>query len=161
MSVIYRSKRVGRYGKPFDMLKFRTLKDGSDGAMFADGSTYTRFGKFLRATKLDELPQIINILKGQMTWVGPRAEEQRTIDLLPTHVKDIILSVKPGLTSPASIHFTDEEKILQESVEPGKMYWVAIKPMKMVLDVWYVQHKSFLLDVALLWESLRFLITKK
>ena len=101
-----------------------------------------------------------NILKGDLAVVGPRAEEERTSDIIPKSAKDIILSVKPGLTSPASIHFIDEEKILQEALEPGKVYWTAVKPMKIMLDVWYVQHKSFLLDLAIIWGTIKAIIKK-
>lgn len=161
MSIIYKSKRVGKNGKPFFMYKFKTLKDGSDSNMFAHQGEYTRFGKFLRLTKLDELPQIWNILKGDMSLVGPRAEEQRTIEIIPESTKKTILSVKPGLTSPASLHFADEEKILEKLKEPDKVYWGTIKPMKFLLDVWYVQHKNLFIDLGIIWASLKYLIIRK
>lgn len=156
MSVFYKSLRVGQYGKTFLMYKFRTLEETAD--HFANGQTYTRWGRFLRKTKLDELPQLWNVLKGEMTWVGPRPEEDRTLISIPKHIRDIQLSVKPGLTSLASIHFADEEKLLQEFSDPSRIYWSAVKPMKFLLDVFYVQHQSFLLDLAILWGTVRRLL---
>lgn len=126
--------------------------------MFTNGDTYTRFGKFLRMTKLDELPQLWNVLRGDLALVGPRAEEERTSQIIPQHLRDIILSVKPGITSPASIHFYDEEKTLQASKDPTGVYWTTVKPMKLLLDVWYVQHRGFLLDLSLIWTTLRTIV---
>ena len=159
MSLLYKSLRVGRYGKPFWIFKIRTLTEAGTG--YAEKENYTRYGKLLRTLKIDELPQLLNVLRGQMALVGPRPEEQSTIDAIPEDVRETILSVKPGLTSPASIYFSDEEKLLQEAHDPSRLYWTAIKPMKMFLDVWYVKNKSVLLDLAILWGTLRKLITKK
>lgn len=128
--------------------------------MFAEKYSYTRFGKFLRKYKLDELPQLWNILKGDMVVVGPRPEEKRTLEIIPGEITQTILSVKPGLTSPASLHFYDEEKILQESKNKDLDFWVKIKPMKILLDTWYVQNKNWMLDLGLIWATLKKIILK-
>lgn len=150
-SFIYRSERIGKNGKPFSLYKFRTMKMGIK-TSFADEEVYTKYGKFLRKYKIDELLQIINWLKGDMSLVGPRPDFQETIELLPDHVKKTLLSVKPGLTSISSVHFFDEERILQEAGEDKfKNYYLRVKPAKILLDVFYIQHKCFLLDLSILW----------
>ena len=151
MSIFYRSRRVGKNGKEFWMIKFRTLVNGSDKQVFSNEATYTRFGKFLRRTKIDELPGLWNWIKGDLQLVGPRSEEKRTIDILPKNVQETILSVRPGVTSPASIYFFDEGTILEQSSDPISLYWKQIKPMKILLDTWYISNKCFLLDIAVLW----------
>lgn len=157
MSIIYRSPRVGLNGKPFDMLKFRTLKEGFS-SQFANDEGYTRFGKFLRKTKIDELPQLINVLKGDMSLVGPRPEEARTIDLLPSDIRKNILSVRPGMTDLASLYFINEEDILNKSGDPFDTYWSRIKPMKIVLQSFYVENKCLSLDMWILWQSIKKLL---
>lgn len=152
---LYRSARIGKGGKPFTLYKIKTLRDGADSRLFADGGEYTTFGHFLRRTKLDELPQLWNVLKGDMAFVGPRPEEQRTIDVLQKETRATLLSVKPGLTSLASVHFFDEERLLQETTNPQSLYWKGIKPLKILLDVFYIQNKCFLLDVAVVYMTLK------
>lgn len=154
---IYRSERVGKNGRRFSLYKFRTLKEGFSGD-FANNEGYTRFGKFLRKTKLDEVLQIVNILKGDLRIVGPRPELPETIELIPKDIRKILLLIKPGLTSLSSVHFFDEEKIIQQGKDNTYDYYARIKPMKILLDVFYVQHKSFLLDLAVLWETFKLVI---
>jgi lipopolysaccharide/colanic/teichoic acid biosynthesis glycosyltransferase len=156
-SFIYRSERVGKNGKVFSLYKLRTLKEDFRGN-FANKGGYTKFGKFLRKTKLDEFLQIINVLKGEMSLVGPRPELPETINLIPKDIRKILLSVKPGCTSLASVHFYDEEFILQQSGNQNGDYYSKIKPMKILLDVFYVQHRSFLLKLAILWETFKLVI---
>lgn len=158
MSIIYKSKRVGKNGKVFLLYKFRTLKEGSDSKMFAGKDAYTRFGWIMRKVKFDELPQIFNILKGEMGIVGVRPEEERTIQILPKETRDILLSVKPGLTSLASIYFIDEEKLVQESSDPTRFYWTTIKPMKILLDTFYTNNKSLSLDAWIVWATIKNII---
>lgn len=147
MSIFYRSKRVGKNGKVFHLIKFRTLKENFDKeSSFASESAYLPFGKFLRKTKLDELPQLWNVLRGQVNIVGPRPEEERNIAVLPEETRKILLSRRPGLTSLASIHFFEEGQILGTSEEIYKDYWTKIKPLKITLDVFYIQNRDLLLD---------------
>ena len=155
MSLIYKSKRVGKNGKEFLMYKFKTLEDNSDTNSFASEQTYTRFGKFLRKWKIDELPQLFNILKRDMNIIGPRPEEQRTVDLIPTDTRQILLSVRPGLSCLSSIYFYNEEEILLTSKDPAKTYWEQIKPMKIVLDIFYIQNRSFLLRLFIIWQTIK------
>jgi lipopolysaccharide/colanic/teichoic acid biosynthesis glycosyltransferase len=93
-----------------------------------------------------------------MSLVGPRPEELRTIELVPAHIKESILSVKPGMTSLSSVYFFDEERILQESSDPFKDFWEKIKPMKMTLDVFYAKNKGIVLDLAILWMTFKQII---
>lgn len=155
MSVLYRSERIGKNGKPFTLYKFRTLQEGSERRHFAEHEAYVFMGRFLRKTKLDELPQLWNFLKGDVALVGPRPEEKRVIEVIPSSVRDLLLSVKPGLTSLSSIHFFDEEKILQQSADPFEDYWKKVKPMKITLDVFYVQNKCYSLDLWILWQTFK------
>jgi len=158
MSIIYKSKRVGKNGKVFLLYKFRTLKEGSDSKMFAGNDAYTRFGRILRKTKLDELPQVWNVLKGDLRIVSPRPEEERTIQILPKETRDILLSVKPGLTSLSSLYFYDEESLIQQSADPTKMYWQSVKPMKILLDTFYINNRSISLDMWIVWATFKRII---
>lgn len=139
------------------MLKFRTLKNGIDKTnSFVTNDQYTFGGRFLRKYRLDELPQIVNILKGEMGIVGPRPEEARVIQLYPEHIRKKLLSVKPGWFSLAGIYFfKDEEEILKQSVTPHKDYWEIIRPMKLTLDFFYIDNRGFLLDCWILYQGLK------
>ena len=154
MSFFYRSKRVGKNGKEFVMYKIQTLKESTDKtSSFANTEQYTRFGWVLRKVKLDELPQIWNVIKRDLNIVGVRPEEQKTIDLLPEDTKQILLSRRPGLTSLASLHFFDEGQILEKSSDPHKIYWTAIKPMKIVLDLFYIKNRGLFLDLWIIYRT--------
>jgi len=156
--LIYKSERVGRGGRIFEMYKIRTLKPGSDGKMFASGDAYKFGGRFLRRYKLDELPQLINVLKGEMSLVGPRPEEKRTLDVIPEDIRRTILKVKPGCTDLASLFFFDEEKLLTRSEDKLLDYWGKIKPIKFVLQAFYVENRCFSLDCWILWQTLKRII---
>lgn len=159
MSILYKSARIGKNGVPFVMYKLRTLKEGTDKtSSFAQQDQYTTFGRLLRATKIDELPQLWNLLKGDIALVGPRPEEERAINIIPKETRDILLSVKPGMTSLASIHFFNEEAILKDSQDAHKDYWERIKPTKILLDVFYIEHRSVLLKLFILWETFKKII---
>ena len=153
---IYRSERIGKNGKPFSLLKIRTIKVGTR-TSFAEEQHYTKYGRFLRKIKADELPQIINILKGDMAWFGPRANFQEFWDIAPEHIKKKILSVKPGLLSPASLYFHDEEKLLQGYEDKYKTYYTVVQPMKFALDSFYIEHRCVLLNLALIWITIKVL----
>lgn len=153
-SWIYRSERIGKNGKPFSLYKFRTMIPNADKVtQFATPEVYTRYGKFLRKTKLDELPQLINVFKGDLNLVGPRPDFIETWEIVPDHVRKKVLSVKPGLTSLASIYFHDEEQLLQGQEDKYKNYWTIIKPMKLHLDLFYVAYKDLFLDLWILWKT--------
>lgn len=155
MSIFYRSRRVGKGGREFWMIKFKTLANGSDRQVFSNEATYTRFGKFLRRTKLDEVPQLWNVLRGEMGIFGYRPEEKRTWDILPQSIKDVLITQKPGIIDMSSLYFMDEERILQQSNNPSKTYWEKLKPMKFILQFYYVENKSFLLNMSLVWSFIR------
>ena len=156
MSIIYKSLRVGKYGKEFELYKFRTLKDKVDtSSSFAQEDQYARFGKFLRKTKLDELPSLINILKGHMGIFGYRPEEPRTFNILPDHMKELLGEYKPGLMDLSSLHFFNEEGIVQLGEDAHEVYWKRIRPIKYSLQVFYLQNKCFLLNMAILYLAVR------
>ncbi|OGO34540.1 MAG: hypothetical protein A2W35_05960 [Chloroflexi bacterium RBG_16_57_11] len=156
---IYRGVRVGRGGKPFKMLKFRTMYE--DPASYAgprvtahDDPRVTRLGRWLRDTKLNELPQFWNVLKGEMSLVGPRPEDPSIAMTWPRNIWEEVLSVRPGITSPASIQYHNEEALLTYSGVLQK-YIQDLGPDKMRLDQLYVRYRSFGLDLdILLWTAL-------
>lgn len=147
----YRSARIGKNGKTIEVLKVRTLKEGSNKSEFAEKDSYLWYGRFLRKTKLDELPQLWTIIKGDMALFGPRPMEPKEADLLPEPMREVLLSVKPGLIDPASLHFFDEERILQQMKDPTKVYYEVIRPIKYTLQAWYIAHRNWLLNLALLY----------
>ena len=149
-SWIYRSERVGKNGRPFSLYKFRTLKEDFSGD-FATEESYTRFGRFLRKSKLDELPQLLNLIKGDLSLVGPRPENAECIDLIPKDIRKILLSVKPGLTSLSSVHFYNEEELLRE--DGYEVYYERIKPIKLILDCFYIEHRGLLLKLWIIWRT--------
>lgn len=155
MSFFYRSQRIGLHGKTIEVLKVRTLKEGSDKSSFAEKSAYLWYGRFLRKSKLDELPQLWNILKGDMAIFGYRPMEERELALLPEGMKDVLLSSKPGLIDMASLHFFNEEMILQQMKDPHKVYYEAIRPIKFALQAFYIEHKNWALDLALGYMALK------
>jgi lipopolysaccharide/colanic/teichoic acid biosynthesis glycosyltransferase len=156
MSFLYRSERIGKHGKVFTLYKIRTLKENAGTfPKYKEKEEYTRYGRFLRKTKLDEIPQLLNVLKRDLNVVGPRPEEKKTISVLPKDIRDILLSRRPGLTSLASLHFFNEGQILEQSHDPHKDYWEKIKPLKILLDVFYVQNRSVLLDSAIVYGTIK------
>lgn len=158
-SVFYRGSRIGRYGKPFKILKFRTMRDGpeSNGGpriTAHDDERITPIGRWLRDTKLNEFPQFWNVIKGEMSLVGPRPEDPEFTKTWPKPVWDEVLSVRPGITSPASVQYHDEEKLLSNcNVE--QMYLIELSPKKVRLDQLYVRYHSLLLDLdTIFWTAL-------
>ena len=156
--VFYRATRVGRYGQPFPMLKFRTMyeqpPDNNGPPLTAcDDGRITPIGKWLRATKLNELPQLVNVFKGQMSLVGPRPEDPAFVAAWPEDVRHKVLSVRPGITSPASVVYRDEEQLLS-----GKgfidAYLEKILPDKLRLDQLYVDNYSIITDLDVIFMTL-------
>jgi len=161
--VIFRQKRIGLCLKPFTLYKFRsmTVNKGSLDASFDIGnqSRITRFGKILRKTKLDELPQLFNVMKGDMSIVGPRPEVMEIIDIHPEKWS-IVHNVKPGLTDNASIEFRNEEQILMRSKNPKKTYVEEILPIKLNLYEQYVKTQSFFGDLKIILKTIYVVIFK-
>ena len=161
--VFYRGVRVGRFGKPFRIFKFRTMVLNAEklgGPSTADDDPrITRVGKFIRKFKLDELPQLINVLKGEMSIVGPRPEVQMYVDMF-TEEEKAILSVRPGITDWASIWNPDEGAILAGSSDPEKTYMEKIRPEKIRLQLKYVRERSLWVDLKIILWTLRAVVMK-
>jgi len=155
--VFYRGLRVGLHGKSFRIFKFRTMvmdaeKQGASSTS-DDDTRITRIGKFLRKYKLDELPQLINVLKGEMSLVGPRPEVKRFTDLFSEEER-AILTVRPGITDWASIWNSDEGALLKGSLDPDKDYLEKIRPEKIRLQLKYVTERSFWIDLRIIAQTL-------
>jgi lipopolysaccharide/colanic/teichoic acid biosynthesis glycosyltransferase len=155
--VLFRHRRVGRKGLPFTLLKFRTMRvDPAAGAGAFDrksASRITPLGRFLRKTKIDELPQLWNVLKGDMSLVGPRPEVERWVAAYPERWHRV-LAVRPGITDPASILYRDEEKILAAAEDWDRTYREVILPHKLDLYEKYVQNRSFRGDIGIIMKTL-------
>ena len=149
----FQQLRVGQHGKLFPMFKLRTLKVGKHhlGALDANASAY---GRFLRRTKLDELPQIFNVLLGNMSFVGPRPDVQGFADAL-TGDDRIILKVKPGVTGPATLKYKDEEQLLALQSDPETYNRTIIWVDKVEINKKYVQNWSFYLDLKYILQSIQ------
>lgn len=150
--VIFRQQRVGLGGRTFDIWKFRTMRQAVAGAALTvgDDPRVTRSGRFLRSTKLDELPQLVNVLRGEMSLVGPRPEVPHYVDLWPPEARDRILSVRPGITDPASIEFRRESEELALAPDPEAHYVDVVLPRKVSLYCDYVDNRSFVGDLMIL-----------
>lgn len=154
--VFFRQVRVGRYGEPFRIHKFRTMRvDAERGGRLTVGSDcrVTRSGHFLRKTKIDELPQLIDVILGKMSLVGPRPEVQEFIDCYPEDVRKKILSVRPGITDKASIEMVDENEILGRYADARKAYIELVLPLKQKHYLDYVDNQSFVLDLNLILKT--------
>lgn len=155
--VFYAGTRAGKGGKNFKMLKFRTMVINADkigGPSTAnDDPRITKIGKFLRKCKLDEIPQLINVLRGEMSFVGPRPEVPFYVNMFSEEEKKI-LSVRPGITDWASLWNSDEGAILAGSSDPEKDYMEKIRPEKIRLQLKYVREHSFFTDILIIFKTL-------
>jgi len=154
---LFRQVRVGRRGELFDILKFRTMaeRDAPDRLLTVGrDKRITRAGHFLRKYKLDELPQLFNVVLGTMSLVGPRPEVPRYVACYPPRLRDLVLSVKPGVTDWASILFKDESTILGQAVDPEQAYIDTILPTKLEYYVRYVRERSFWVDLRIIFRTL-------
>ena len=153
--VFYFQKRIGYKNKPFRIWKFATmLKNspniGTGEITLRNDPRVTSFGKFLRISKINELPQIINVFTGDMSIVGPRPLMEVSFKLYSPEVQRIIYNSKPGMTGIASILFRDEEKLLSDARDPRAMY-ASIYPYKATLEIWYQQHASTYTDIMIIF----------
>ena len=143
--IFYKQKRIGKGQKEFELLKFRSMTQGSDKkgllTVGADDKRITKIGKFIRKYKIDELPQLINVFKGDMSLVGPRPEVKKYVDLYTKKQKKV-LSVRPGITDFASIEYFDENDLLSQSDEPEKTYIEEIMPAKIEMNMKYINNPS-------------------
>jgi lipopolysaccharide/colanic/teichoic acid biosynthesis glycosyltransferase len=155
--VFYRSKRVGQNFKPFYLLKFRTMVVNAEelGPSITKGGDQriTKIGKFLRKTKLDELPQLWNVIKGELSLVGPRPEVEKYISFYKDDYKEI-LKIRPGITDYAAIKFKNEEEILAKFEDVEKAYIENVLPEKIKLYKTYLNEIGFLTDLKLIFKTL-------
>ena len=153
--VLCRQRRVGRGFRQFQLLKFRSMVANHRGLRItvAGDSRVTRVGRFLRATKLDELPQFWNVLCGDMSLVGPRPELPEYVEMFRSRYEHV-LSVRPGITDLASIRFRDEEELLGRSSDPLREYAKSVLPAKLDLADEYLQKRSFWFDIVILVKTL-------
>ncbi|HEX5310171.1 sugar transferase [Aquabacterium sp.] len=156
--VFFRQERVGRFGRPFHIHKFRTMRHDPSGkglqiTVGAD-KRITRVGAFLRRTKLDELPQLIDVWVGSMSLVGPRPEVPRYVAHYPADMRDKVLSVRPGITDIASIEYRDESAVLARAADPERAYIEEVMPHKLALAASYVDQASVWLDIKLIFRTI-------
>jgi lipopolysaccharide/colanic/teichoic acid biosynthesis glycosyltransferase len=151
---LFRQERVGRQGRSFHIYKFRSMHTGADRAgpaiTVGEDARITRAGHWLRHSKLDELPQLFNVLRGDMSLVGPRPEVPRYVAMYPAELRAIVLSVRPGITDLASIAFRNESALLAQSADPERTYVQEILPVKLDYAARYARNHS-------VWQDLRIL----
>lgn len=161
--VFFIQQRVGINGKPFSILKFRTmtvLKEARLGSFdVGDSSRVTRVGQCLRRTKLDELPQLLNVFIGEMSFVGPRPEVRKWVEVYPERWQKV-LKVRPGITDNASIEFRNEEEILKVSSNPQQTYRDEILPKKLDLYEGYIDNQSLIGDLKIIFKTFFSVIRK-
>ncbi|MDI6602622.1 MAG: sugar transferase [Patescibacteria group bacterium] len=156
--VFYRGTRIGKGGRPFRIFKFRSMVENAEKlggpSTAGDDPRLTKIGKFLKKYQLDELPQLINVLKGEMSLVGPRPEVKMYVDMMTEEERKIILSIKPGMTDLASLWNFHEGEILKGSLDPEKTYLEKIRPTKIKLQLEYVKKRSFWLDLKIILKTI-------
>lgn len=153
--VLFRQRRVGRDGVPFDILKFRTMRvEAADaGIAFDADRRVTRIGAVLRRTKLDELPQLFNVVGGSMSLVGPRPEIAAYVAHYSARDRAVLLSVRPGITDLASLRFRNEGTYLAREADPERAYLDKFLPRKLRLARYYVRRRSLCFDIVLIWKT--------
>ena len=159
--ILFRQRRVGWQGEDFVLYKFRTMTvlQGAENGLFQAGSQarVTRLGRWLRHTKLDELPQLVNVVKGDMSLVGPRPEVRHWVDDFAEQWA-VVHTVRPGITDPASLRFRGEEDLLAQASDPEKLYREEILPQKLALYQEYVRQWTVGQDIRILWATVRLLL---
>ncbi|MEE0976146.1 MAG: sugar transferase [Bacteroidales bacterium] len=155
--VFYKQKRVGRFNKDFTLYKFRSMRVGSDkkGLLTIGGkdSRVTKAGFFIRKYKLDELPQLLNVLKGDMSFVGPRPEVRKYVDMY-TERQLKVLDVRPGITDLASIKYRNENDLLATADNPEKYYIDVVMQDKLALNLQYIETRTFFGDIKLIFRTI-------
>jgi len=161
--VFYIQWRVGKGQKPFKIYKFRTMLNGADqqGPAITVGNDkrITRVGMVLRRFELDELPTLLNVLKGEMSVVGPRPELPKYLKFY-TEEQQRIFSVKPGMTDPGTVKFRNEAKLLAGSADPEAVYLEKILPEKLELNLDYLEKQSFLYDLSIIFRTFALILTQ-
>lgn len=160
--VFFRQERVGRHGAPFRIHKFRTMTHAAvpTGPQITIGADarITRAGQFLRRSKLDELPQLIDVLVGSMSFVGPRPEVPRYVAFYPPALRDKVLSVRPGITDMASLQYRNESEMLARASDPEREYREVVLPAKLALQAQYVDRAGVVTDIRLIALTLKTLL---
>lgn len=155
--VLYLQERVGKNGRLFRLWKFRTMHTDADKLQAITvgkrDPRITRVGTFLRKYKLDELPQLVNVLMGEMSFVGPRPELKKFVDLYTAEQKQVI-GVRPGITDYASIQFRNENELLEGKADPIDFYIREIMPVKLGLNLKYIREQSFWLDMRIIFQTI-------
>jgi len=156
--VFYWGERVGKNGKSFRIFKFRSMVPNAEAlggpSTAADDPRLTKIGRFLKKYQLDELPQLINVLVGEMSLVGPRPEVKMYVDMMTNEERSAIFSVKPGMTDLASLWDFHEGDILKGSPDPERTYMEKIRPTKIKLQSEYVKNHSFCLDLKIIFKTI-------
>ena len=159
--IFYQQQRIGKFGKPFQMLKFRSMRKDADKAgkltVGMRDPRITNSGYFLRKFKLDEFPQFINVLKGEMSIVGPRPEVKEFVDLY-TEDQRQILNVQPGITDYASVEYFNENELLGNSEDPNKTYIEVIMPTKIEMNKKYLERPTVGTDLKIMWATFKRMI---
>lgn len=160
--VFFRQERVGRHGVLFRIHKFRTMREGAAGLAITVGADprITKAGAFLRRTRIDELPQLIDVLQGTMSLVGPRPEVPRYVAFYPPALRARALAVRPGITDPASLDFIDEAALLAAAADPEREYIERILPLKVQRQAEYAERALLATDVAVLLRTVVVLLGK-
>jgi len=163
--VFFRQQRVGRHGVPFEIHKFRTMvadapRRGPAVTLDRD-PRITRVGRWLRGKRLDELPQLLDVLRGRMSLVGPRPELPRFVAAYPAELRAAVLAVRPGITDPASLAHLDEAAMLGGSADPERDYVEKILPAKLRLQAEYAARATLRSDLTVLWRTLRVLLRRR
>jgi lipopolysaccharide/colanic/teichoic acid biosynthesis glycosyltransferase len=162
--VFYRQERVGRGGRTFRMTKFRSMRTDADrvGGLLTVGADprITRVGRWLRASKIDELPQLLDVVRGDMALVGPRPEVPRYVALY-TPEQRRVLDVRPGITDPASIHYRDESEVLANADDPERAYVETVLPHKLAINLEYQDRRTLASDVGVILATLLRLVRRR
>jgi lipopolysaccharide/colanic/teichoic acid biosynthesis glycosyltransferase len=160
--IFYRQVRVGRGGVDFKLWKFRTMHPDADkrGLLTVGGRDprITRAGYYLRKYKLDELPQLLNVLSGDMSLVGPRPEVRRYVDMY-TPEQRRVLDVRPGITDYASIEYSDENELLAKATDPERTYIEEVMPAKLALNAKYIAEQGLMTDLRIIWWTVKKIVS--
>lgn len=156
--VFFQGTRVGKSGKPFRIFKFRTMVANAENlggpSTAGDDPRLTKIGNFLKKYQLDELPQLLNVLKGEMSFVGPRPEVPSVVELLTEKEKKIILPQKPGMVDLASLWDFNEGERLTDKIDPHKVYLEEIWPIKKKLQIYYIKNQNTWLDIRIILRTI-------
>lgn len=163
LPVFFKQSRVGKHNRDFELYKFRTMKVDKENNSFLSlsksGNKITGIGYFLRKSKMDELPQLFNVIKGDMSIVGPRPELRKYVDLYNEHQREI-LQIRPGVTDYATIKFMNEEELLAESDNPEELYISKILPEKILLNKLYFRNHSVKEYFKIIFITLYYILTQ-